>query len=137
MGRTTERTLDQYKVDPVTKYEDWVVSRWRPAVGWSYIAICLFDFIIAPTGRMLFTYYAQIDFIPWTSLTLEAGGMFHMAMGAILGVAAWTRGQEKMSRIEHWGNDLMDDDAPADATGGNTRRRRLDQVPEDFPTTGN
>lgn len=33
----------------------------------------------------------------WDPLTLKGAGLFHLAMGAVLGVAAWSRGQEKMS----------------------------------------
>ena len=25
--------------------EDWMQKRWRPAMGWTYMAVCLFDFI--------------------------------------------------------------------------------------------
>lgn len=33
----------------------------------------------------------------WSPLTLQGAGLFHLAMGAILGVTAWSRGQEKMT----------------------------------------
>ena len=32
----------------------------------------------------------------WQPLTVQGGGLFHVAFGAILGIAAWTRGQEKV-----------------------------------------
>ena len=35
----------------------------------------------------------------WQSLTLQGGGLFHIAFGAILGAAAWTRGMEKRERV--------------------------------------
>ena len=35
----------------------------------------------------------------WEPLTLKGAGLFHMAMGAILGIAAWSRGQEKLAGI--------------------------------------
>ena len=37
----------------------------------------------------------------WNPLTLQGGGLFHISMGAVLGVAAWTRGQEKLARYDH------------------------------------
>jgi len=37
----------------------------------------------------------------WTPLTLQAGGLFHAAMGAILGIGSWTRGKEKQIRAEN------------------------------------
>lgn len=36
----------------------------------------------------------------WEPLTLQATGLFHVAFGAILGVAAWTRGNEKIARAK-------------------------------------
>jgi hypothetical protein len=33
----------------------------------------------------------------WNPLTLQGAGLFHLAMGAVLGIAAWSRGQEKMA----------------------------------------
>lgn len=36
----------------------------------------------------------------WEPLTLAASGLFHLAFGAILGVTAWTRGQEKIERVK-------------------------------------
>jgi hypothetical protein len=38
--------------------------------------------------------------IQWSPLTLLSGGVFHAAMGAVLGVAAWSRGQEKIQRLK-------------------------------------
>ena len=35
----------------------------------------------------------------WDPLTLKESGFYHLAMAAIIGVAAWTRGQEKIQRI--------------------------------------
>jgi hypothetical protein len=35
----------------------------------------------------------------WNPITLKEGGFYHLAMAAIIGVAAWTRGQEKITRI--------------------------------------
>ena len=34
---------------------------------------------------------------PWHPLTLEGAGLFHMAMGAVLGIAAFGRTQEKLA----------------------------------------
>ena len=36
---------------------------------------------------------------PWEPITLKEGGFYHLAMAAIIGVAAWTRGQEKIQKI--------------------------------------
>ena len=36
----------------------------------------------------------------WEPLTLGQGGLYHLSMGAILGVSSWSRGQEKMKQME-------------------------------------
>ena len=81
--------------------ESWVKQYWRPAMGWLYMAICAADFIIFPALTIFLpvifkAFGIVIPYVPWKSITLENGGLVHMAFGAILGVAAWTRGQEKI-----------------------------------------
>lgn len=82
--------------------EHWVKSYWRPAMGWLYMIICGMDFV----GFPLLTIFLPVIFQPfglvvpyqvWTSLTLSNGGLIHLSFGAILGVAAFTRGQEKIA----------------------------------------
>lgn len=78
--------------------ENWVNKYWRPALGWSYIAICLFDFIIGPLVNYAFFKATGSTFDSWKPLTMTDGGMFHLSMGAVLGITSWTRGQEKINR---------------------------------------
>jgi len=73
--------------------ESWLKSYWRPAIAWQYLAVCIFDFIIFPATYM---YFSQQQ---WNPITLKEGGFYHLAMAAIIGVAAWTRGQEKITKI--------------------------------------
>jgi hypothetical protein len=85
--------------------EHWVRSYWRPAMGWLYMIICAFDFIIFPLITMFLPVVSKLfgfnaPSTVWASLTLNNGGLIHMAFGAILGVAAWSRGQEKISKID-------------------------------------
>jgi hypothetical protein len=42
-------------------------------------------------------------------LTLLSGGIFHAAMGAVLGVAAWTRGNETIQRLKTSAKSLLED----------------------------
>lgn len=78
--------------------ESWMNRKWRPAMGWTYMAICILDFAIFPIlWSILQAYYDGQVFAQWDPLTLKGAGLFHMAMGAILGIAAWTRGQEKIA----------------------------------------
>lgn len=37
----------------------------------------------------------------WEPITLVSGGLLHMAFGAILGVAAWSRGKEKVEEYKY------------------------------------
>lgn len=78
--------------------EDWMVKKWRPAMGWTYMATCIFDFILGPILYNLLQYHNPGQAVGmWSPLTLQGGGMYHIAMGAILGISAWSRGQEKIA----------------------------------------
>jgi hypothetical protein len=89
------------------KHEDWMNSKWRPAMGWMYMAVCTFDFVIFPILWSVLQLYDSDGVIDkqWNPITLSGAGLFHMAMGAVLGVAAWSRGQEKMAGVN--GNNMM------------------------------
>lgn len=73
--------------------ESWLKAYWRPAIAWQYLAVCICDFIIFPA---MWTYFTKE---PYDPITLKEGGFYHLAMAAIIGVAAWTRGHEKIQRI--------------------------------------
>tara|TARA_R110000868_G_scaffold348788_2_gene609973 strand:- start:9254 stop:9580 length:327 start_codon:yes stop_codon:yes gene_type:complete len=81
------------------KEASWIKHYWRPAIAWQYFAVCLFDFIIAPFLLGLFAFITGGTYIMWIPLTLQNGGLYHLSMGAIIGVSAWSRGQEKIKRI--------------------------------------
>ena len=86
--------------DEVDKKEEehWLKSYWRPAMGWSYFVICLFDFLIAPImNAVYFALFNAVKFQQWEPMTLKGAGLYHISMGAIIGVSAWSRGQEKIS----------------------------------------
>lgn len=85
------------EVKPLSKNsEDWLNRKWRPAMAWTYMSICIFDFIVAPILNYIFFGRYHGEFISWKPLTMSDGGLFHMAMGVVLGITAWTRGQEKL-----------------------------------------
>jgi hypothetical protein len=81
--------------------EDFASSKWRPFMGWTYMFICLFDFCIGPVMNVAFSVITKTPLQVWKSLTLDNGGLFHLAMGAVLGVAAFGRTQEKVARMEN------------------------------------
>lgn len=77
--------------------EDWINKKWRPAMGWMYMAICTFDFMVAP---ILWSVAQALDggqiSTQWQPVTLQGAGLFHIAMGAVLGIAAYGRTKEKL-----------------------------------------
>ena len=111
---------------------------WRHIAAYMYLLICFFDFIGMPV------YYewahkplsdldmiaaianiaseSQVEFMRimsteqrWVPLTLAENGLFHLAFGAILGVSAWTRGQERIRHAENGTTDIEDfGDLPED-----------------------
>ena len=84
--------------------EDWMARRWRPAMGWLYMAVCACDFIVFPVlWSMCQAVYHIIPFVQWQPLTLQGAGLFHLAMGAVLGIAAYGRTKEKMAGAEQGG----------------------------------
>lgn len=69
-------------------------------MGWMYMVVCIFDFIIFPIAWSLLQVSAEgVVTSQWDPLTLKGAGLFHMAMGAVLGIAAWSRGQEKIAGV--------------------------------------
>ena len=90
---------------PSVVEEHWAKSFWRPEMGWLYMIICFMDFV----GFPLLTIFLPIIFKPfglvmpytaWQSLTLSNGGLIHLSFGAILGVSAFSRGQEKIAQTK-------------------------------------
>ena len=80
--------------------EDWSTRKWRPYMAWMYMSICLLDFAIFPVlWSMLQAHYNGQVTMQWDPLTLKGAGLFHMAMGAVLGVAAYGRTQEKLNGV--------------------------------------
>ena len=78
--------------------EDWMVKKWRPAMGWTYMVICILDMAVFPVLWSLLQALSSGQVTSqWNPLTLQGAGLFHLAMGAVLGIAAWSRGQEKMA----------------------------------------
>ena len=84
--------------------EDWMARRWRPAMGWLYMLVCAMDFMIFPVlwSVLQSVSHGQVT-NQWQPLTLQGAGLFHLAMGAVLGIAAYGRTQEKMSGANNGG----------------------------------
>jgi hypothetical protein len=89
---------EEVKSESAKKNEDWMNSKWRPAMGWMYMLVCTTDFVLFPVLWSLVQVVAGGEVkSQWSPITLQGAGLFHMAMGAILGIAAYGRTQEKLN----------------------------------------
>ena len=89
------------------KKEDWMNSKWRPMMGWSYMLTCIADFVIFPVLWSVLQSLSkgQVN-IQWQPITLQGAGLYHIAMGAVLGIAAYGRTQEKLGGANNGGISL-------------------------------
>ena len=85
------------------KKEDWMNSKWRPMMGWMYMATCTADFMLFPILWSLAQTLLKQPITQWQPLTLQGAGLFHVAMGAVLGIAAMGRTQEKLAGANNGG----------------------------------
>ena len=102
-------------------FSEWMKNNWRSLAFMTYFAICAMDFLIMPAvyaamGSVDITTFVQlslqykdpnvqIEFLKiyapkmWTPITMLGAGSFHIAYGAILTAAGYTRGQAEVARI--------------------------------------
>jgi hypothetical protein len=83
--------------EEVKKDEDWMQKKWRPAMGWMYMIVCMMDMVVFPVLWSMVQVMTKQPVTQWNPLTLQGAGLFHLAMGAVLGIAAFGRTQEKMA----------------------------------------
>ena len=76
---------------------NWMQNLWRPMMGWMYMLICLLDMAVFPVCWSLLQAVSHQPITQWNPLTLQGAGLFHIAMGAVLGIAAFGRTQEKLA----------------------------------------
>lgn len=89
-GTTTLATDD--------RFGNWINSRWRPLMAIIYMITCFSDFVLFPIlWSLLQAMSAGQVTSQWMPLTLQGAGLYHIALGAILGVAAYGRSQEKIA----------------------------------------
>jgi hypothetical protein len=76
---------------------DWINKKWRPVMGWIYMLTCTMDFVIFPILWSLLQAMSKGSVtMQWQPLTLQGAGLYHIAMGAVLGIAAYGRTKEKI-----------------------------------------
>jgi hypothetical protein len=104
---------EEVKSESEQKKEDWMNSKWRPMMGWMYMLVCTTDFVVFP---ILWSLLQSISHgavnVQWQPITLQGAGLFHIAMGAVIGISAYGRTQEKLSGANNGGLTLP--------TGGTT-----------------
>ena len=85
------------------KKEDWMNNKWRPMMGWIYMTTCVTDFILFPVLWSILQAVMKQPITPWQPITLQGAGLFHLSMGAIIGIAAFGRTQEKIAGANNGG----------------------------------
>jgi hypothetical protein len=76
---------------------DWINKKWRPVMGWVYMLTCTMDFVVFPILWSLLQALTHGNVSSqWQPLTLQGAGLYHIAMGAVLGIAAYGRTKEKI-----------------------------------------
>jgi hypothetical protein len=94
---------EEAKSESEKKKEDWMNSKWRPMMGWMYMLVCTMDMIVFPILWSLLQTTTGTAITQWNPLTLQGAGLFHIAMGAVLGIAAFGRTQEKLNGANNGG----------------------------------
>jgi len=94
---------EEIKSESEIKKEDWMNAKWRPMMGWMYMVVCMMDMIIFPILWSVLQTATHTAITQWNPLTLQGAGLFHIAMGAVLGLSAWGRTQEKLNGANNGG----------------------------------
>ena len=104
---------EEVKSESELKKEDWMNSKWRPMMGWMYMLVCTMDMIIFPILWSLLQTATHTPITQWSPLSLQGAGLFHIAMGAVLGIAAFGRTQEKLNGANNGGISLSSNNPAA------------------------
>jgi hypothetical protein len=79
-------------------FSEFINKRWRPMMAFIYMVTCTTDFVVFPVlWSVLQTLQGGQVTSQWAPLTLQGAGLYHIAMGAVLGLAAYGRSQEKIA----------------------------------------
>ena len=77
---------------------DWINKKMRPMMGWIYMLTCTCDFVLFPILWSILQALSKGSVTQqWQPLTLQGAGLYHIAMGAVLGIAAYGRTKEKIA----------------------------------------
>ena len=85
-------------IETSSGFSDFINSRWRPMMAVIYMLTCFTDFVLFPVlWSILQALFHGTVTSQWAPLTLQGAGLYHIAMGAVLGLAAYGRSQEKIA----------------------------------------
>jgi len=96
--------------------EGWF-KQWHLFAAWLYLIIIAFDFLIAPIANVVILAYFKYPIIAWAPITLQGGGIFHISMLAVIGVATWGQSRQMVEAIKNM-PDYSNFGASVGATGG-------------------
>jgi uncharacterized membrane protein len=93
-------SFEEREAEEALEQEHWMNSKWRPMMGWMYMVVCTMDFVIFPILWSLIQALAHGNVSnQWQPITLQGAGLFHISMGAIIGISAYGRTQEKINNV--------------------------------------
>lgn len=76
----------------------WLNKKWRPLMAGVYMITCVADFVIFPILWSILQALSKGQVTnQWQPLTLQGAGLYHIAMGAVLGITAFGRTKEKIA----------------------------------------
>jgi hypothetical protein len=97
-GAMSEGGESTVKLDKDTT--DWINKKMRPMMGWIYMLTCTCDFVVFPVLWSVLQAMSHGSVTSqWQPLTLQGAGLYHIAMGAVLGIAAYGRTKEKVAGV--------------------------------------
>ena len=96
-ANTTSTVVVKSTTESNIQEESWYTARWRPTAAYVYLAICLFDFLLAPIGMPFISLLTHTTNVVWVPLTTTGGSIFHLSFGAIIGISAYGRTREKIA----------------------------------------
>jgi len=78
--------------------DDHWTGHWREFMAWSYGIVCLWDFLVAPIYFSILSVVSHTPYVVWVPITIQGGGLYHLAMGAIIGVSSYGKSKEAISQ---------------------------------------
>lgn len=85
----------------VAPNQHWLDRYWRTAMAYTYLMICMYDFVLGPIVFNILEYLNPDNAIThYESVTLQSGGFIHMTFGAILGIASHGRNKVQLQNSQ-------------------------------------